>query len=119
MDQGKQVCSYIIVVCFLNSFVTIVDDDWGDVFEKNETEALPGGWGSSAAAPVVQPKPSKAAPKPAVLATRSTSSQSPVPSRGVSPAPLTPAASTAGMSKEEKAAEMARRKEERKQVSAL
>lgn len=97
----------------------LVNDDWGDAFETNDSQMVPGDWGSTSPAPLIQPKPSKIAPKPAVLATRSVSSQSPIPSRGVSPVPATPVASTAGMSKEEKAAEMARRKEERKQVSRL
>lgn len=97
------------------------DDDWGDAFATDANDQVPGGWESSAPALVVQPKPSVAAPSPHVLSTpRPTSAQSlstSVPSRGVSPAPATPTTSTLGMSKEEKAAEMARRKEERKQVS--
>ena len=114
LDQRQRVCScHDDSICWTHFL--LANDDWGDAFESNDNE-VPGGWGTTPSPPVVQPKPAKAVPKPAVLATRSTSSHSPVPSRGVSPVPPTPQASTTGMTKEEKAAEMARRKEERKQV---
>ncbi|KAI0071715.1 hypothetical protein K474DRAFT_1775986 [Panus rudis PR-1116 ss-1] len=105
---------------------TQADDSWGDSFSASN-DGIPGGWSSPATQPVHQPKP-KAHPatsKAHILSERPTSAQSlspsePAQSRGASPAPMTPTVSTAGMTKEEKAAEMARRKEERKQrIAAL
>ncbi|TFY60187.1 hypothetical protein EVJ58_g5312 [Rhodofomes roseus] len=96
-------------------------------------------WGFSSPAPtqltipIHQPKPTSAVKVPAAASTRSPpptsristfspNARSPTPSeRTASPAPeKVQTQSTAGMTKEEKAAEMARRKEERKQrIAAL
>ena len=111
---------------------------WGEALEDPTLEHIPGDWGASLArSPPAFSQPRQLSPsstlntKPHTLPTtiqRPTSSQSfsfsdggrsdPVHSRRTSPIPVVHTTSTVGMSKEEKAAEMARRKEERKQVCA-
>jgi len=100
-------------------------DGWDDYSSSPPGDT----WGSEPRISTTKSSPHKSTPKPSNLHThtiqRPSSAQShahsdgwgdPIPSRGTSPAPVT-TTSTIGMTKEEKAAEMARRKEERKQVS--